>query len=208
MVLSSKGGVCSAVVLAPDVVLTAAHCVAGPAEHRVHFRAEDGSPVLIRLAGTALHPAYVPRRAGRRRGSVDLALVRLAEPLPPRFDAATLSASLPVREASLTIGGYGMQREGDLRSTGVFRTADLAVAAPVGPGRLLISGAGRGGSGACNGDSGGPIAQDAAVIAVVGWAVGPNGRGCGDSTHGTLIGPQRAWLDRTLADWLRAARWN
>ena len=29
MVLSSNGGVCSAVVLAPDVVLTAAHCVTG-----------------------------------------------------------------------------------------------------------------------------------------------------------------------------------
>ena len=46
MVLSSKGGVCSAVVVAPDVVLTAAHCVAGAPDHRVHWRGEAGEPVL------------------------------------------------------------------------------------------------------------------------------------------------------------------
>src|SRR3712207_4439328 len=58
MVLSSNGGVCSAVVLAPDVVLTAAHCVTGAAEHRVHFRDEAGGPVLIVPSAKAVHPGY------------------------------------------------------------------------------------------------------------------------------------------------------
>src|SRR5215218_5219950 len=58
MVLSSNGGVCSAVVLAPDVVLTAAHCATGAAEHRVHFRDEAGEPVLIVPAAKAVHPGY------------------------------------------------------------------------------------------------------------------------------------------------------
>ena len=47
MVLSSKGGVCTAVVVARDAVLTAAHCVTGASEHRVHFRDENGQLVLI-----------------------------------------------------------------------------------------------------------------------------------------------------------------
>jgi hypothetical protein len=58
MVLSSKGGVCSAVVVARDVVLTAAHCVTGAAEHRVHFRDEAGEPVLIAPSAKAVHPGY------------------------------------------------------------------------------------------------------------------------------------------------------
>ncbi|KMO43289.1 hypothetical protein VQ03_08975 [Methylobacterium tarhaniae] len=37
MVLSSRGGVCTGIVLARDAVLTAAHCAAPGAEHRVHF---------------------------------------------------------------------------------------------------------------------------------------------------------------------------
>lgn len=42
MVLSSKGGVCTGVVLAPDTVLTAGHCLADAREHRVHFRDAAG----------------------------------------------------------------------------------------------------------------------------------------------------------------------
>ena len=55
MVLSSKGGVCTGVVLAPDTVLTAGHCLADAREHRVHFRDAAGAPVLVDVAAQALH---------------------------------------------------------------------------------------------------------------------------------------------------------
>jgi hypothetical protein len=38
--------------------------------------------------------------------------------------------------------------------------------------------------------------------------MGPKGRACGALTQGILLGPQRAWIDRTLAAWGRAARWE
>ena len=91
MVLSSNGGVCSAVVLAQDVVLTAAHCVTGAAEHRVHFRDEAGQPVLIVPAAKAVHPGYDAKAIETRQRSIDLALVRIPEPLPARFERATLT---------------------------------------------------------------------------------------------------------------------
>jgi hypothetical protein len=44
MVLSSRGSVCSAVVVAGEAVLTAAHCVRGGLEHRVHFPSPPARP--------------------------------------------------------------------------------------------------------------------------------------------------------------------
>lgn len=93
MVLGSNGGVCSAVVVALDAVLTAAHCVAGEAEHRVHWREASGEPALVPPAATAIHPGYDPKAIAARRRSIDLALLRLASPVPARFEPATLSAA-------------------------------------------------------------------------------------------------------------------
>src|ERR687894_2414049 len=91
MVLSSKGGMCSAVVVARDAVLTAAHCVTGASDHRVHFRGEDGQPVLIPPKAKAVHPGYDSKAVEARRRSIDLALLQLPEPLPARFQTAGLS---------------------------------------------------------------------------------------------------------------------
>ena len=107
MVLSSKGGVCTGVVLAPDTVLTAGHCLADASEHRVHFRDATGEPVLVEVAAQALHPGYAPGAAAARRRSIDLALLRTATPLPTRFAPVTLSAA-PARAGEiLTLSGYG-----------------------------------------------------------------------------------------------------
>jgi Trypsin len=211
MVLSSKGGVCSGIVVAADVVLTAAHCVTGAPEHRVHYR-DGGAPVLIAPAAKAIHPGYDANSIERRRRSIDLALLRLPEALPPRFETATLSAASAAHGAHIVIGGYGVSRERDHRSTGTFRTTQLPVVEPYGPSRILVwaSGSHAGGNGACDGDSGGPItlAGSTAVLAVATWARGGGKRDCGQYSQGVLLGPQRLWIDGTLAGWGRQAQWR
>jgi len=107
MVLSSKGGVCSAVVVAPDAVLTAGHCAAAGLEHRVHFRDGAGQPVLVAVTARAVHPGYDAGAIAGRRRSIDLALLRTATPLPARFAPATLSGASPRAGESLTLAGYG-----------------------------------------------------------------------------------------------------
>jgi hypothetical protein len=208
MVLSSSGGVCSAVVVARDVVLTAGHCATGAAEYRVHFRGTDGEPVMIAPAARAIHPGYDSKAIERRRRSVDLALVRVPAPLPERFETAVLSPDAPSREAGITIGGWGVAREGDGKSSGTFRTASLRAVEPYGPSRILVWARGAGAAGACQGDSGGPLSVGTTVFAITSWSTGPNGRICGDLTQGILLGPQREWIDRTLAGWGRSARWE
>ena len=207
MVLSSKGGVCSGVVVAQDVVLTAAHCVTGAPDHRVHFRSESGEPVLITPVDKVPHPRFAPKAVEARRVSIDLALVRIPGRLPERFEAATLSSASAPNGASATLGGYGVEREGDARSTGTFRSASLRVVEPHGPSRVLVWMQGER-SGACLGDSGGPVADGSAVFAVASWAKGSGGRACGATSQGVLLGPQREWLDRTLEGWGRSARWR
>jgi Trypsin len=209
MVLSSKGGMCTAVVVAPDALLTAAHCVAGASEHRVHYRDESGQPVLIAPKAKALHPGYDAGAIAARRRSIDLALVRLPEPLPARFQTASLSAAGAPSGSSLAFGGYGVAREGDAVSTGTYRTVRLPLVEPYGPSRILVWAKGQG-AGLCEGDSGGPVALGGggAVIAVATWATGAGSRACGDVSQGVLLGPQRAWIDATLAGWGRSARWE
>lgn len=208
MVLSSKGGVCSAVVVAPDALLTAAHCATGAGDYRVHYRNDAGEPVLLDPAALAVHPGYDRGAIAGRRRSIDLALVRLASPLPARFTTAVLSADLPLTGDALQFGGFGVAREGDGRSTGVFRAVDLEVVAPYGRSTILVWAKGFAGQGACQGDSGGPIAASSSVVAVSTWATGEGRRGCGAISQGVLVGPQRMWIDTTLAGWGREAAWR
>ncbi|MDH2309032.1 S1 family peptidase [Methylobacterium brachiatum] len=204
MVLSSNGGVCTGLVLAPDTVLTAGHCVAAGREHRVHFRDDAGAPVLIEVSGRAIHPGYDAGAASGRRKSIDLALLRTATPLPPRFAPVTLSAALPRAGERLTLAGYGAARAGDPRSTGTYRSVGLPVIEPYGPSRILVWLKG-GAAGGCQGDSGGPITgPDGAVLALAAWIGGT----CGGLTQGVLVGPQRGWIDRVLDGWGRGARWG
>ncbi|NEU14060.1 S1 family peptidase [Methylobacterium sp. BTF04] len=205
MVLSSNGGVCTGVVLGPDTVLTAGHCVAARAEHRVHFKDAAGAPILVELAARALHPGYDSGAVAGRRRSVDLALLRTATPLPARFGPATLSAAMPRAGETVSVAGYGVSAPGVARTTGTFRSVDLAVVEPYGPSRILVwLKPTAGPAGACQGDSGGPIAIGADVVAVSAWV---GGGACGSLTQGVLLGPQRAWIDRTLGGWGDAARW-
>ena len=204
MVLSSKGGVCTGVVLAPDTVLTAGHCVADAPQHRVHFRDDAGAPVLVEVTARAVHPGYDAGAAKARRRSIDLALLRTATPLPPRFAPVTLSAAPPRAGEDLTLGGYGASRPGDPRSTGTYRSLTLPVIEPYGPSRILVWLKG-GAGGACQGDSGGPISgSDGAVRALAAWV----GGACGGLTQGVLVGPQRGWIDGVLGGWGRHARWT
>lgn len=204
MVLSSNGGVCTGLVLAPDTVLTAGHCVAAGREHRVHFRDDAGAPVLIEVSGRAIHPGYDAGAASGRRKSIDLALLRTAKPLPPRFAPVTLSAAPPRAGGRLTLAGYGAARAGDPRSTGTYRSVGLPVIEPYGPSRILVWLKGDA-AGGCQGDSGGPITgPDGAVLALAAWIGGT----CGGLTQGVLVGPQRGWIDRVLDGWGRSARWG
>ncbi|MCS0501086.1 S1 family peptidase [Ancylobacter mangrovi] len=197
MITSTRGAFCSGVVLAPRVLLTAAHCVA-PASDYAALVFEDSTPKLIPVAQIAIHPSFDPHSFETRRPTPDLAVVRLAEPLPLDFSPATLSSqmALPARRTSFLLAGFGVTKDGDGASGGKLRMVQLPSIGITGGIMVRLSdGPAKGG---CTGDSGGPVYLDGLVAGIIGWSTAAGGqRGCGGVTGATLVGPQFPWIDAT-----------
>ncbi|GLK69900.1 trypsin-like serine protease [Ancylobacter dichloromethanicus] len=198
MIVSTRGATCTGVVLGPNVLLTAAHCVEPAADYAVVVF-EGGTPRLIPIDRKAVHPSFDPNSFATRRPTPDLALVRLSGPLPAGFRPAALTdqVALPARRTAFTVAGYGVTRDGDGKSAGTLRTVSLPSIGTTGGIMVRLSdGAAKGG---CTGDSGGPVLIEGVVAGIIGWSTAAGGaRGCGGVTGATLIGPQRAWIDATL----------
>jgi S1-C subfamily serine protease len=203
MVLARHGqrqSVCSGVALAPRLVLTAAHCLAGAADTLVAVR-RDGATVPAAVKAVAPHPAYDPAAPRDRRVSIDLGLIETSAPLAG-FMFAEIGEAAPTLGGGVTVAGFGVRREGGPPSDGHIRAADLVVAAPLSKVTLWATDPGGGGLGACHGDSGAPLFDaDGRVVAVVAWTNGAGGRGCGAITQGPLLAPARAWIEMIRAKW-------
>lgn len=193
-----RASFCSGVVVAPNIVLTAAHCVAAPAATRVHFRDPRGAPVLLTVARVARHPEYRADAVAARAKSVDLALVETAEPLPSSFSAAAPGDAPNAVGATFEIAGFGMTRQGDPASSGHLRSARLALREPLSNVLLWLDG---GGAGACTGDSGGPVFYGGAVVGIVAYAQAAVGRGCGGLTQAVRVAPYAGWIQQTIRGW-------
>jgi hypothetical protein len=198
-------GFCTGVVIAPRVVLTAAHCLKSVDNMRIGYRGENGEPVFLEIAKAMAHPLYRAESITKRVVSIDLALIETRAPLGPRFSAALLDdSSVATIGQRLRIFGYGVGREGDDKSAGVLRGATLAARAPLNAVLLWAADPSGQGAGACTGDSGGPIvsAESAKVIAITAWSAGAHkGSFCGALTQGALIGPQSDWIAGVLKSW-------
>jgi len=196
-------GFCSALVLGPRALLTAAHCLRPVADMAVFYRSAAGEPALVPVAAARAHPLYRPDAPRRRVVSIDLAVVATAKPLDPSFVAADLDrGEAPGVGEAVILSGYGLTQEGEAHSGGRLRSLTLKVRAPLSKILLWAADPMKARAGACAGDSGGPIwsADGARALAVIAWTEGEQGGRCGALTQGPLIAPQRDWIARTAAE--------
>ena len=206
LIVGSRGNSCTGVAIAQDVVLTAAHCVPSGAEYKwVDFDA-NGTPTLQDIASVERHPTFSMKTFLNSRATADVALLKLARPLPAKFAPAQLAQAPkpPTVGDTLLVVGYGLSVRGDGKSGGKIRATALSVTGK--PGNLQIrlvdpaTGNARPGLGACTGDSGAPVFDTGGVIGVVSWATAPNNdEGCGGITGVTPLALYRAWIVDTLA---------
>lgn len=192
-----EAGFCSALVLDPRTLLTAAHCLRPVRDMAIAYRDASGAPVVIPVAATIAHPQYRSDAIRARVESIDVALVRTVRPLDSRFVTATLASTEgPSVGEPVILSGFGATREGDWKSGGALRAVTLAVRAPAST--VLIWAADPDGrqAGACSGDSGAPIwsADGKTAVAIAAWAQAPNGRGCGGLTQGPRLAPLKSWI--------------
>ncbi|HVB89709.1 MAG TPA: S1 family peptidase [Beijerinckiaceae bacterium] len=207
MVLDRAGdraGFCSAAVISRDVLLTAAHCVTRAADMRIFYRTAKGAPMFVPVAALARDPGYRPNAIRRRERSIDLALVRAAQPLPDAFAPISIghSRTMKVGERFL-IEGFGVAREGAPQTSGILRAGVVAAQAPLSRVLLWASDPDHRGLGACQGDSGGPVLtrDGSQIVAIMDWASGKGGGRCGALTQATLVAPRQAWIERVMRSW-------
>jgi hypothetical protein len=86
-----KAGFCTGLVLSPRILLTAAHCLRPLRDMAVHYRDAAGAAVIIPVDAAIAHPLYRADAIQARVESIDLALIRTARPLDPRFAAAAIA---------------------------------------------------------------------------------------------------------------------
>lgn len=191
----SRAGFCSGVAIARNAVLTAAHCAHGADDTRIHFKDANGAPVLLDVARVVRHAGYRSDAVAARTRSVDLAIVFTRDDLPPQFAPADLAQGATDVGAAFTLAGFGVAQEGDPRSAGILRTADVTLRAPNSNLLLWLAGAG----GACTGDSGGPVFDTrGSVVGIIAFAEGVGANRCGALTQAVRVAPFQAWIDATL----------
>jgi len=191
---------CSGVLIAPDLVLTAGHCldlISAPAQVAAFaYQGERPIPRPLAVAAFARHPDHVvgwrtrPGAPETRQSEIaaDLALLRLAAPLagvaPARLgpppDAATQAATL-----SGTGPPAARARGGLLK-----RLALGSIRLSTGTGATIAFASARGT--VCGGDSGGPLAApgpDGARVWAIAVAVLRPASGCGGRFAAALTDP-------------------
>ncbi|TCP49179.1 trypsin [Tamaricihabitans halophyticus] len=173
---------CGGTLIAPDRVLTAAHCAEALPQDQLRVvggrddkQASDGHTASVAEVWT--HPDFTRPNSG-----ADIGVLTLNRSLPYRtMDAATdRDAELYAQGTEATVLGWGRTSEGGeesryLRSATVPVLSDEDCAASYrdfDAESMVCAGYPEGGIDACQGDSGGPLIAGDRLIGIVSWGEG------------------------------------
>ena len=210
-IVGSRGNFCSGALIAPDLVLSAAHCVPPDATYKIVAYDERRQPKLLDVRRVAIHPQFNVKGIRAHRASADVALLQLNAPMAAKTPAPLGAPNEPITAgARFSVAGIGVTRHGDGKSGGTIRAATLAATGQ--PGRLQIrlvdpaTNNTRDGLGACTGDSGAPVFEEqngrSVIVGVVSWSTGANNTaGCGGLTGVTPLTLYRDWILKTVRGW-------
>jgi secreted trypsin-like serine protease len=206
---NSSGELCSGALIAPDLVLTAAHCLSEQATYRVIAVDRSFRSRSVRAIAAAIHPAFVPGTTPRTQPGVDLAIVKTERPLGPDFTALDPRRTDRVGTGDTVIlAGFGVLSESQKRTARTLRQTQLVALGPMQVMNRVLVVADRDrlgettGAGACRGDSGGPILAPARggyqLLGIVSWSSGAmtsrHLSACGGLTAVTPVADHVRWI--------------
>ena len=195
---------CTATLIAPDVVLTAAHCLEPAVFGYLGFTLDpdlsDGAQGVIKALVVHPHPDFDNDTAAfldlAERNDIGIMILeRPVEDLPP--EQIDLAAGVATG-TELDLCGYGRNSWGELMAgtkrdarVGIARTEEHEVATTAE------------GPQPCSGDSGGPLYADTpegrTIAAVISRAVGAS-RMCDTGAIATRVAPHAPWIAEASAD--------
>jgi hypothetical protein len=172
--IGSPKGRCTGVVLAQNIVLTAAHCIlpgeklwVGDGVAGVAGGSQSLAPSRLSAVDEIVpHPLW----SRKDSGSPDLAILKLATPLPDRFIPATLGARHLAEGDNLIAAGYGKGSADETKPPLVLRVVLLQVTRAV-RGWAILTATGEDRAGGAPGDSGGPLFAYRGMHTLVGLIV-------------------------------------
>lgn len=201
IMITGQTGFCSGVVIARDMVLTAAHCVHPGKAYRVLYFDGD-EPVLIQADRILKHPKFDPSAYKRRAFTIDFALLKLKSALPAQFSPASFptEGENGIPGARYRIAGFGPSIAHDPKSAGIAREAVMIGQPPVSDVQLRLEAANGATVGACQGDSGGPVFRiseaDGTPIPPQLIGIIASARECGGRTGTQLLKSGWEWLKK------------
>jgi hypothetical protein len=210
---SQLGELCSAVLVAPDIALTAAHCVLVETRYAVHGLDRNFRDVRREVVSMVLHPSFQAGTPPRTQPGIDLALLKLERPMGPGFEPMPLQAlPPPVPEEDVTVAGFGTTSYNNRASARTLRYTYLRLRGEIQIGNTMLMASDsermsrRLGAGACQGDSGGPILRGDpgtfTLLGIVSWSSGASGErersACGGLTAITPVTPHLDWINARI----------
>lgn len=212
---------CTAVLIAPNAALTAAHCFLEPKKHPMLFfgsqipkSRQKADKRFVELNEIIIHPDFTQKKLNAfdekirdlksadkipvpREPLDDLAIVFFKDPQMEAYSPVALAKDLPQEEKTVA-AGFGCLSTACDKLSNRLRKVELSLDRKLGDSHLLVMTAGRD-RGTCTGDSGGPDflmgGPRLELLSIV--STGPISCEAGLSIE-TWVAPYLEWIDSII----------
>lgn len=190
---------CTGSIIAPDLVITAAHCLEKArtvADISVQFGLNEGQDGKLRATGFKIHPSYKSGNKPVKNATYDIGVIRLGGKLPEGYRPAKIfpNASTLRPGQAVIIAGYGRTHPDQPIQRRVLRKVESKLNSHYNPLEIVVD-SNRGAS--CNGDSGGPsFVEQGEETFLLGLIKGGNDDCDTDELH-IRVDALRAWILQT-----------